>query len=204
MTSKKNIFSQKKMMELTQRISDVAYKWAYANVSELIQYKKSRESFEQVDLETLENSIEFTSLYYCNVKYMNTTHLVFTFGYRLKFKPEYFKKILYELFFHENEFNPDIIKENIDKLVNNFSICKLCDNNNVSKIEYNNMCKHCYIFGTVNEDDSCAICLENDFGVWLVTPCNHRFHYRCYNKTVEKSCPLCRTFIGNNTNILDY
>ena len=192
------------MKKLTQRISDVAYRWTNNSIKELIAYKKSREVFEQIDLDIMENHIEFSTLYYCTTKYINVGHIEFIFGYRLQNKPDYFKKILYQLIFPENEFDANVIKKGLDALVDNIILCQYCDNGNLGVEEYNFACKHCYIYGTVNEEDSCAICLTNDFGVWLVTPCEHKFHYRCYNQMPDKFCPLCRKFTGNNTTLLDY
>ena len=192
------------MIQLTQRIADVAFRWTLTSIIELMKYKKAREIYDQVDLDTLENHVEFSTLYYCSTKYINSDTIEFIFGYRMKDKPEYFKKILCELIFKEIEFNPDIIKDKLNGLVDNVNICKHCDHGNLAVAEYDMSCKQCYIFGTVNEEDSCAICLLNDFGVWLVTPCHHKFHYRCFNKMPEKLCPLCRTYTGNNTTILDY
>ena len=192
------------MKKLTQSMADIAFRWTNVNIKELIAYKKSRELIEQIDIDTLENHIEFSTLYYCTIKYISADHLEFLFGYRIKNKPDYFRKILFQLTFKEDAFDPERIKTEIDRLVENIHICKYCDNDNIALEEYNFACKHCYIFGTVFEEDSCAICLTKDFGVWLVTPCDHKFHYRCYNKMPEKLCPLCRTFTGSNTCILDY
>lgn len=191
-------------MKLSQRIADVAYRWALVKTQELIKYKKAREVYEQVEIDILENHIRFSTFYYCNIRYLNTEHIEFVFGYQVKDKPEYFKKILYDVVFSEKDFNPEVIKAGIDKLVDNIVICIYCDNGNLGVAEYGFMCHHCYIYGTVYEEDSCAICLTKDFGVWLVTPCDHKFHYKCYNKMNEKFCPMCRTFTGNNTTLLDY
>ena len=191
-------------MRLSQRIADVAYRWTIVYTKELISYKKSRENFEQIDLESCENHVEFSSLYYCQVKYIKPEYLEFTFGYRVKNKPNYFKKKLFTTIFSETNFNPEAIRTALDGLVDNIRICEYCDNDNVGIMEYDYKCRQCYIYGTTNEEDSCAICLTNDFGVWLVTSCQHKFHYKCYNKMSEKLCPLCRTQTGSNTSILDY
>ena len=76
--------------------------------------------------------------------------------------------------------------------------------NNVAFEEYNNLCIRCYIYGTTNDDDCCAICLTNDFGIWVVTDCNHKFHHKCYSKIEDTSiCPLCRNATVD-TKTLDY
>ena len=191
-------------MKLTQRTADIAKKWITANLDELIAYKKSREKFEQLDLDTLENQIEFSSLWYCMVQYINPTHVHIIFGYRLPDKPSYFKKIVYEEYLSEDSVDYEHMKQSIDAFVDKVYLCNYCDNHNIADERFDNMCKHCYIFGTVYEDDDCAICLTKDYGVWLVTSCDHKFHYRCYNKMSEKVCPICRTITGNNTTLLDY
>lgn len=191
-------------MKLTQRMADVAYRWSLVNIKDLIEYKKNRETYEQIDMDTLENFIQFSTFYFCKIKYITLQNIEFVFGYRVKNKPDYFKKTLYQVIFKENEFNPEVIKKAIDDLVDNIHLCKLCDNGNMGIPDYDFLCRHCYIFGTVYEEDSCAICLTKDFGVWMRTPCGHTFHYKCYNQITDKLCPLCRTATGNNTRILDF
>ena len=190
-------------MKLTQRIADVAYKWINVNSVDLIKYKKSRERFEQLDISELEQFKQFSTMFYCSIRYINMVNVELVFGYRLKDKPDYFKKIIYEVIFDENDFKLNVVRDKLNQLVHKLNFCKCCDNLCLAEYE-DDLCKHCYVYGTINEEDSCAICLTNDFGVWLVTSCDHKFHYKCYNQMPEKNCPLCRKATANDTTILDY
>jgi hypothetical protein len=192
------------MVPLTQRIADIAYRWFRVKGKELVNYKKTREKFEQLDLDDMKQFIQFSTFYHCSLTYISPTYVEVVFGYQIEGKPDYFKKILFEMIFEENDIDYDEIQARLNVLVDKLSFCECCDNDNVALEEYNNLCIRCYIYGTTNDDDCCAICLTNDFGVWVVTDCNHKFHHKCYSKIgYLRSCPLCRN-VTADTKTLDY
>ena len=190
---------------LTQRSADIAKKWFAVKTNEMIELKKQEEKLKvQIDYDELENLYIFScSTWFCRIQYIIPDHLHLEFGYKKACEPDYMRKIICSDTFHEDSVSFTLISNSVDALVGKKIICSFCDKWN--KIYDNGMCKHCYIFGTIHEDDDCAICLTKDFGVWLQTPCNHKFHYKCYNKIKEKVCPLCRTPSNNvwNCRILD-
>ena len=55
----------------------------------------------------------------------------------------------------------------------------------------------CLIACTPEQDDTCAICLEeahdSEHGWISLSRCTHRFHRNCMTQVRGKSCPLCRT-----------
>jgi hypothetical protein len=192
------------VIALTQRMADIAYRWFHAKANDLISYKKKREKVEQMDYDEIKQHILFSTLYYCDIKYVSMTYLEFIFGYRIDGKPDYFKKILFEMIYDENDVDFTEIKYKLDELVKKLQFCECCHNDNVAVEEYNNLCMRCYIYGTTNEDDCCAICLTNEFGIWIETDCHHRFHHRCYSKIDDnRYCPMCRSYVVD-TKTLDY
>jgi len=192
------------MTPLTQRIADIAYRWFHVKGQDLVKYKQTREKFEQLDLDDMKQFIQFSTFYTCSMVYISHSYVEVIFGYKIEGKPEYFKKILFEIVFEENAIDYNQIKERLDALVDKLTFCECCDNNNVALEEYNNLCIRCYIYGTTNEDDCCAICLTNEFGIWVVTDCNHKFHHKCYSKIEDTLiCPLCRNSTVD-TKTLDY
>ena len=41
------------------------------------------------------------------------------------------------------------------------------------------------------EEEDCSICLE-ELEIYVLTECNHKFHYDCLSKMNSNICPLCR------------
>lgn len=189
-------------MLLTQRSADIAKKWILVKTYEMIECKKQQEKMrEQIDYDDYDATYSFCgSEWYCRVEYTQMNFIIVEFGYKLRSQPDYMRKIICEDTLPDDSLDFTNISKEIDSYVGKEFICSFCDNGN--KIAYEGMCKHCYIFGTTFEDD-CAICLTKDFGVWLQTPCNHKFHYKCYNKMKEKICPLCRTQTVSGVHLLD-
>lgn len=189
------------MMLLSQRSADIAKRWLKVKTEELREFKKQQEIIGTVDYGELEAIYFFACCpWFCSISYSKKDYITLEFGYKSPSKPEYMRKILCCDSFYEDKASFDIISKDIDSYVQKQILCHHCDNGN--KIFVDDMCKHCYIFGTTSEED-CAICLSKDFGVWLKTPCNHKFHYKCYNGIQNKVCPLCRTETVCNVHILD-
>lgn len=191
------------MIALTQRIADIAYRWFHVKGKDLVIYKQTKQKYEQLDFDDIKQYICFSTLYYCNINYVSPTYVAFTFGYRIEGKPDYFKKILFEMIFDENEIQYGDIKTKLNDLVVKLRFCESCSNDNVAHEEYNGLCMRCYIYGTTNEHDCCPICLTNDFGIWVVTNCEHRFHHQCFSQVNESVCPMCRMYT-TDTQTLDY
>jgi hypothetical protein len=53
-------------------------------------------------------------------------------------------------------------------------------------------CDQCEPY-VINHIDDCSICLTNESGRWVKTPCNHEFHYHCLRNQSDTSikCPIC-------------
>jgi hypothetical protein len=192
------------MTPLTQRIADIAYRWFHVKGKDLVNYKQTKQRYEQLDFDDVKQYISFSTMYYCNINYVSPSYLEFTFGYRIEGKPDYFKKILFEMIYDEADIRYDLIREKLDDLVTNLRFCEICSNDNVAHEDYNNLCMRCYIYGTTNEDDCCPICLTNEFGIWVVTDCEHKFHHKCFSQLDDcRTCPLCRSYV-TDTRTLDY
>lgn len=184
--------SSSSSLVLSKRSAEIAKKWFTVKTNEMIDLKKQEEKLKQIDYDELENLLIFSSsTWFCRIQYINTDHLHLEFGYKKAHDPDYMRKIVCSDTFQENSIVFTTLFDSIDSMIGKNIICNFCDNWN--KIYVEEMCKHCYIFGTIHEEDDCAICLTKDFGVWLQTSCNHKFHYKCYNKIKDKICPLCRT-----------
>jgi hypothetical protein len=77
--------------------------------------------------------------------------------------------------------------------------CLIC---NTVSME-NGYCELCYVMSTTI-DDTCAICLEETRkeAVWVKTSCNHSYHFECYRKLQQASCPLCREVMKSSPKII--
>lgn len=188
-------------MILSQRSANIAKRWLEIKTKDLKGYKDQQTIVGTVDYDELETMYSFLCCpWFCRIQYSIKDFITIEFGYKIEGKPDYMRKILCEDSFKDDNMSFVKISSAIDSFVNKQIVCSFCDNGN--KIFLEDMCKHCYIFGSTYEDD-CAICLSKDFGVWLKTCCNHKFHYKCYNRMRQKMCPLCRTVTGNNIDLLD-
>lgn len=47
------------------------------------------------------------------------------------------------------------------------------------------------------DKEDCVICMDGSYDKKYTLPCNHKFHYVCIKKWIEKnpSCPCCRRHI---------
>jgi hypothetical protein len=106
-------------------------------------------------------------------------------------------KIIFKVIYHIRD-HQQIIYFLKDKL-DDYMLCSECGHYTTDHYVYD-VCEDCFIH-RITLEDNCAICLSNDYEVWVKTPCNHHFHRKCYNKIKPSDfsivcpaikCPLCR------------